>query len=95
MKPLKPNPENERGTKLQQNNSPSPVSYKHEVSYMKVSQTPRPVQWTISKQRKDLFTDRIIKLKAFVPGVGQYSPERTQDSGKLTIGARGKMGYYK
>tara|TARA_B110000285_G_scaffold12115_1_gene12024 strand:+ start:1069 stop:1281 length:213 start_codon:yes stop_codon:yes gene_type:complete len=70
MKPLKADPMKERGTKLLQDNSPSPVSYKHEISYLKVSQTPRPIQWTVPKQRKDMFTDRIIKSKSNVPGVG-------------------------
>ena len=70
MKPLKPDPTKERGAKLVQDNSPSPVTYRHELGYMKVSQTPRPIQWSLSKARKDMFTDKIIRSKKYVPGVG-------------------------
>ena len=36
-------------------------------------------------------TDR----KKYIPGVGKYSPEKSLDLKKVTIGARGKVGYYK
>ena len=93
-KPINDNPANDRITKLKQDNSPSPVHYKHEESYRKTSVVTKPIIYSVPRTKKSLFTDDVVKLKSKIPGVGTYSPEKSQDSGKVTLGARGKIGYY-
>jgi hypothetical protein len=55
----------------------------------------KPISWSISKEKKVLVFEDESKKKKHIPGVGKYSPERSLDTKFLTIGARGKMGYYK
>lgn len=93
-KTIKENDSNTRGMKIVKNNSPSPVHYNADVSYLKASHSPKVIKWSVPKAPKLMFTDKMIKLSKKVPGVGQYSPEKTQDCGIMTIGARGKQGYY-
>lgn len=93
-KPVNEDPTLERITKIKQDNSPSPVHYRHEEGYRKASHVPKSIIYTVGKEKKVLFTDTVCKLKAKIPGVGHYSPEKSLDSGKVTLGARGMLGYY-
>jgi len=51
------------------------------------------IQWSIPKAEKLMFTDHSIKAAKHLPSVGNY--ELAKADGRITIGARGKTGYYK
>jgi hypothetical protein len=58
----------QRFEKLEQNNSPSPVTYKNDEAYDKATHKNRSFQ--IPKGKTINFFDRTIKNKQFVPAVG-------------------------
>lgn len=59
-----------RFEKLEQDNSPSPVTYKNDEAKDKATHKNRSFQ--IPKEKLVNYFDRIIKRKNFVPSVGQY-----------------------
>jgi hypothetical protein len=76
-------PKAEKGDwKVQQNNSPSPVTYDFE----KLKQMKRGLNCVINKSPKTNFTDIEIKARKNSPGVGKYNPEEADR--RITIGAR-------
>ncbi len=59
-----------RFERLEQDNSPSPVTYKTDAAKDKV--IAKSMTFQIPKDKVVNYFERIIKRKAFVPSVGQY-----------------------
>jgi hypothetical protein len=70
-------PTQDRITKIKQDNSLSPLHYKHEESLEKASHMRKSIIYTVGKEKKELYTETLCKLKAKIPGVGTYSPEKS------------------
>ena len=82
--------ESEKGEKEK---SPSPGQYETHKAFLRTSTIDNSIQWSIPKAEKLMFTDYSIKAAKNKPSVGNY--ELAKADGKVTIGARGKPGYYK
>ena len=78
--------------KVVKNNSPSAHHYNPAKSFDRSAGSPRSIQWSIPKGKKEMFVDRELKKKSKIPGVGQYNVEKGLKA--ITLGARGKVGYY-
>lgn len=76
-KTIKENDSNTRGIKPVKNNDPSPTHYNPDVSYLKASHSPKVIKWSVPKAPKLMFSDTLISKSKKIPGVGQYSPEKT------------------
>lgn len=73
-----------RFEKIEQNNSPSPVTYKQDEAFDKSTHKNR--SYLIPKQKMINYFDRLIKTKTFVPGVGQYEVPKADKF--VTLGVR-------
>jgi len=73
-----------RFEKIEQDNSPSPVTYKNDESFDKVNHKNRSFQ--VPKEKIVNYFDRIIKRKSFVPSVGQYDVPKADKF--ITLGVR-------
>ena len=61
---------------LKKDNSPSPTSYKHEVSVEKTTKFDKADNhFIISKSKPNRFVDRAEALSKKIPGVGKYNTE--------------------
>ena len=61
---------------MKKNNSPSPTSYKHDVSIEKTSKFDKAGEhFIISKSTLKRFVDRAEDRSKKVPGVGKYNPD--------------------
>jgi len=85
--------ENNSGEKVEKQKSPSPGQYEIQKAFLKTSTVETSIQWSIPKAEKLMFTDHSIKAAKNLPSVGKY--ELTKADRRVTIGARGKLGYYK
>jgi tRNA(Ile2) C34 agmatinyltransferase TiaS len=65
-------------SKIERTNSPSPVSYKvgEAIDYRLNKKNTR---YTIPKDKKKLFTDRIVEKSKMLPGVGKYDAHLSMD----------------
>ena len=73
-----------RFEKLEQNNSPSPVTYRNDDAYDKLTAKNRSFQ--IPKAKATNFLEQIIKKKNFIPAVGLYDVPKADKF--VTKGAR-------
>jgi len=85
--------ENGSGEKGEKEKSPSPGQYETHKAFLRTSTIENSIQWSIPKAEKLMFTDYSIKAAKYKPSVGNY--ELAKSDGRVTIGARGKPGYYK
>jgi len=65
-----------RFEKIEQNNSPSPVTYKNDEAYDKLTHKNRSYQ--IPKCKIVNYFDRTIKSKSFIPSVGLYETAKAE-----------------
>jgi hypothetical protein len=73
-----------RFEKIEQNNSPSPVTYKNDEAFDKLTHKNR--SFVVPKQKMINYFDRVIKTKSFVPSVGAYDIPKADAF--ITKGAR-------
>lgn len=64
--------------KWRRTNSPSPVSYKT-AEAIEFTKNKRNSKYTIPKNKKTLFTDRITEKAKGIPGVGKYNAHLALD----------------
>ena len=64
--------------KWQKTNSPSPVSYKADLS-IDYTKNKKNSKYTIPKNKKMLFTDKITEKAKHTPGVGKYNAHLSLD----------------
>ena len=74
----------QRFEKIEQNNSPSPTTYKKDEAFDKLTGKNRSFQ--IPKSKMSNFFERTIKNKEYLPAVGHYDVLKAQS--KISKGAR-------
>ena len=65
--------------KWERKNDPSPVSYDVINTSPRTTQFERPKLYSMPKDKKTSFADKIIKSNKFKPGVGKYDPHLSLD----------------
>ena len=73
-----------RFEKIEQNNSPSPMTYKNDEAFDKLTAKNR--SFVVPKQKQINYFERIIKNKSGIPSVGLYDIPKADNF--ITKGAR-------
>ena len=81
--------------KIRKDGSPGAASYNHNESFYKTTVCESPIKWSLNKEKRVTYTCEQANRKSSVPAPSLYNPERALLSHTVTIGARGKLGYYK
>ena len=80
--------------KIPKSDDPACTSYKDNEAFYKTTFVERTIKWPLSKSKRTTYTCEQADRKASLPAPSHYHPEKAHDSGTVTIGARGKLGYY-